>query len=116
MILAMIIEHFYIGELAFFLLACWATWMTGRAVARVWQKPSAFLVYALLLAAAVRFLHYALYGGAFLSLGYYLADLVVLSIVGLVAFQYTRTNQMVTQYSWLYERTSPLGWREKGSH
>ena len=56
MILSMITEHFYAGELIFFLVACWATWMTGRAVARVWQNPASFLVYSLFLAAAVRFL------------------------------------------------------------
>jgi hypothetical protein len=25
-----------------------------------------------------------------------------------------RTTQMVTQYRWLYERTSPLTWRDRG--
>ncbi len=113
MILAMITEHFYFGELCFFLLACWATWMTGRAVARVWQEPASFLVYSLLLAAGVRFLHYALYGGPFLSLPHYLSDLVILAAVGLIAHRYTRTKQMVTQYSWLYERASPLSWKAK---
>ena len=28
--------------------------------------------------------------------------------------QYTRTNQMVTQYNWLYERASVLSWKPKG--
>ncbi|WP_348643119.1 DUF6867 family protein, partial [Mesorhizobium sp. B2-3-4] len=28
--------------------------------------------------------------------------------------QYTRTNQMVTQYNWLYERASLLSWKPKG--
>ena len=113
MILSMITEHFYAGELIFFLVACWATWMTGRAVARVWQNPANFLVYSLFLAAAVRFLHYALYGGPFISAPHYFTDLVILAAVGLLAYRYTRTRQMVTQYPWLYERVSALSWKAK---
>jgi hypothetical protein len=111
MIYAMIFEKFFLGELTFYLLACWATWMTGRAVASTWRSKVQFLISALGLAAGVRFLHYALYEGPFLSPIHYVSDLVVLSIVGLVAYQYTRTNQMVSQYNWLYERASPLSWR-----
>jgi hypothetical protein len=113
MILSMLTEHFYFGELIFFLLACGATWMTGRAVARVWQEPSTFLIYSLLLAAAVRFLHYALYQGPFLSFPHYLSDLIILAIVGVIAHRYTRTGQMVRQYPWLYERASALSWKAK---
>lgn len=113
MIYSMLAEHFYLGELAFFLLACWATWMTGRAVAKSWRPLVTFLIYSLLLAAAVRFLHYALYQGPFLSLTHYVSDLVILAIVGVLGYRYTRTKQMVTQYNWLFERASPLSWRAK---
>jgi hypothetical protein len=113
MILSMIAEKFFFGELVFFGLACWATWMTGRATASTWRPIVSFLLYALLLAAGVRFLHYALYQGPFLSIAHYLSDLVILSVVGVVAFRYTLTNQMVTQYHWLYERASPLSWRNR---
>lgn len=113
MIYSMFAEHFYWGELTFFLLACWATWMTGAAVARSWQPVSTFLIYSLLLAAAVRFLHYALYQGPFLSFSHYLSDLVILAVIGVLGYRYTRTNQMVTQYHWLYERSSPLGWKTR---
>ncbi|EBW2353378.1 hypothetical protein BO068_005035 [Escherichia coli] len=113
MIYSLVTEHFYWGELAFFLLTCWATWMTGAAVARTWRPLSSFLVYSLLLAAAVRFLHYALYGGPFISPVHYLSDLVILAIVGVIAYRYTRTKQMVTQYNWLFEKASPLSWRAK---
>ena len=37
-----------------------------------------------------------------------------LLVVGLVGYRFTRTNQMVSQYHWLYERTSALGWKAKG--
>lgn len=112
MILAML-EKFYVGELVFLLLACGAAWMTGRAVASVWQPLVRVVLYGLLLAWAVRFLHFALYQGPFISVPYYIADYILLTLVGILAYRYTRTNQMVTQYSWMYERASPLSWRNK---
>jgi hypothetical protein len=48
------------------------------------------------------------------SLQYYVVDTVVLMIIGFIGYQYTRTNQMVTQYHWLYERASILSWKSKG--
>jgi hypothetical protein len=30
-----------------------------------------------------------------------------------LGFRLMRTKQMVTQYRWLYERTSPLTWRNR---
>lgn len=113
MIYSMIAEHFYFGELAFYMLACWATWMTGTALAKSWRPMASLLVYSLLLAAAVRFLHYALYSGPFISPLHYVSDLVVLGIIGVIAYRYTRTNQMVRQYHWLFERASPLSWKAK---
>lgn len=114
MIYAMLFEKFFFGELAFYALACWATWITGKAMALTWRSEVKFLASALALAAAVRFLHYALYQGPFLSPVHYVADLVVLSVIGLIGYRYTRTGQMVTQYPWLYERVSPLSWKARG--
>ena len=34
-------------------------------------------------------------------------------IIGMLGYRYTRTNQMVTQYHWLYERASALSWKPK---
>ena len=67
----------------------------------------------LLLACAVRFLHFALFEGSLLSLRYYLSDLVVLIVFGTIGFRLTRVWQMTTQYPWLYQRTSPFGWTER---
>ena len=106
-------EKFYPGEAVLFLLVCWAAWMVGRAAAKVWEGPVRVVLYCILLAWVVRFLHYALYQGPFIRVSYYLIDFVVLAAVALVSFRYTRTKQMVTQYNWLYERTSPLGWKSK---
>ena len=47
------------------------------------------------------------------TLQYYVVDTVILMFFGIVGFKYTRTNQMVTQYHWLYERASPLTWKPK---
>jgi len=44
---------------------------------------------------------------------YYIVDTIVLLIVGTLGYRYTRTNQMVSQYHWLYERASPLSWKAK---
>ncbi|WP_366015104.1 DUF6867 family protein, partial [Mesorhizobium sp.] len=52
--------------------------------------------------------------GTMFSLQYYIVDTIVLMILGFVGYQYTRTNQMVTQYNWLYERASLLSWKPKG--
>jgi hypothetical protein len=30
-----------------------------------------------------------------------------------LSWRLTRTTQMVTQYRWLYRRTSPLTWRQR---
>ncbi|MEZ5875792.1 MAG: hypothetical protein R3D30_13580 [Hyphomicrobiales bacterium] len=66
-----------------------------------------------LLAAAVRFFHYALFDGTLLSPYYYLITYAILLAAGCLGFRAMRTTQMVTQYRWLYVRTSPLTWRAR---
>src|ERR1700735_1708018 len=43
-------------------------WATGRAVAKTWRPLATLAPYMVFLAAAVRFLHYALYGDPLLSI------------------------------------------------
>ena len=95
------------------LLGGGAAWMTGRACAQTWRPYSALAVYLLLLGIGVRFIHHALFNGSMLSAQYYIVDTIILLIVGFLGFRYTRTNQMVRQYSWLYERASALSWKPK---
>ncbi|WP_321340922.1 DUF6867 family protein [uncultured Cohaesibacter sp.] len=90
-----------------------AAWMAGRAIANTWKPTSQIISYMILLAAAVRFLHFALFEGTLLSLHYYLVDLIILLIICWLGFRFTRTNQMVHQYHWLYEKVSPLTWKER---
>ena len=93
----------------------WAAWMTGRAMAVTWQPYGVLVAYLLILAAAVRFIHFALFEGTLLSLHYYVVDAIVVLLIGSLGYRYTRARQMTTQYRWLYERTGPFSWRAKGA-
>jgi hypothetical protein len=94
----------------------WAAWMTGRAIAITWRAYWNLILYLLILCAAVRFIHFALFGGTLLSIHYYAIDTIVILIIGTLGFRYYRARQMTSQYRWLYERTGPFGWKEKSSH
>lgn len=90
-----------------------AAFLAGRGLARAWKPFWRVFFYIALLAAAVRFFHYALFNGELLSIYYYLVAYAVLIVAGSFGYRSMRTTQMVTQYRWLYERTSPLTWRER---
>ena len=91
-----------------------AAWLSGRAIAAAWGGPSRVVVTALLLGAAARFFHYALFQGELLSVPSFACDTLIFLIVGLVSWRTTQVSQMVRQYPWLYVRTGPLTWREIG--
>jgi len=88
-------------------------WATGRAIAKTWRPIAMLAPYMLLLAAAVRFLHYALYGEPLLSPALFIVAYIWTMAVGAVAYRAMRATQMAIQYSWTYER-SGLNWRMKG--
>ena len=90
-----------------------AAFLAGRGLARSWKPFWRVYFYMALLAAAVRFFHYALFDGNLRSLYYYLVTYVVLLAAGSLGFRAMRTTQMVSQYRWLYERTSLLTWRDR---
>ncbi|MDB5511671.1 MAG: hypothetical protein JWR08_1154 [Enterovirga sp.] len=94
-------------------LGGWTAWMTGRAIAGTWRPFWQVLVWSLPLGLAVRFIHFALFGGTLLSLRFYLVDLAVVAAIACLSYRFRRARQMTTQYSWLYERAGPFGWREK---
>jgi hypothetical protein len=87
--------------------------LAGRAIAGTWRPYVQMIGYMLLLAAGVRFMHFALFDAELLSPASYLADFAWLLLVGSLAWRTQRTQQMVTQYPWLYERTGPFTWRER---
>lgn len=90
-----------------------AAFLAGRGLARGWRPLWRLFFYMALLAAAVRFFDYALFDGTLISPYYYAVTYVVLIVAGLLGFRTMRTTQMVTQYHWLYERTSPLTWKDR---
>ncbi|MGE0844948.1 MAG: DUF6867 family protein [Flavobacteriaceae bacterium] len=90
-----------------------AAMLTGRAMAATWRPFWMAVLYMFLLGAAVRFLHFSLFDGTLLTLQYYLVDTLVLIVASAIGFRLVRANQMATQYSWIYERSGPFGWRRK---
>jgi hypothetical protein len=90
-----------------------AAFLAGRGLAKGWKPHWRVFFYMALLAGAVRFFHYALFDGNLLSPYYYLVTYVVLLAAASLGYRMMLTSQMVTQYRWLYERTSPLTWRDR---
>jgi hypothetical protein len=87
--------------------------LAGRAIALTWRPWWQIVAYMLLLAWAVRFIHYALFGGTLLSLHYYVVDSVVCLGLGFIGFRTARVAQMVTQYRWINQLDGPLRWRRR---
>ena len=85
-------------------------YMAGRSLAVGWQPAGIAVIYGLLLACAVRFLHFGLLRGTLLSPWYFAINALVLIAIGLAGYRYTRAGQMATQYPWLYRRFGPFGW------
>jgi hypothetical protein len=90
-----------------------AAWLMGRACGEHWRPVTQVIGYGILLGLAVRFFHFALFEGELLSVPSFLADTAYLTVVGCLSWRVTRTTRMVTQYRWLYERTSPVTWRKR---
>ena len=106
-------NSFWIFVLLTLVVGGGAGWMTGRAVALTWRPVWKLVWFMVLLTAAVRFLHFALFDGTLLSPYYYCVDFLCIGAIALIGYRFTRTGQMVEQYNWLYERVGPLSWRLK---
>jgi hypothetical protein len=91
----------------------WTAWRTGKSVAENWQNYGTLVVYVLLLGAAIRFVHHALFHGSMLTVQYYVVDTLVLLLFATLGFRYYRTRQMTNNYYWLYEKASPFSWKAK---
>jgi hypothetical protein len=90
-----------------------AAWLTGRAIARLWQPYWQVVVYTLMLGAAVRFVHFALFGAKLISPLSYAADVAFLLLLASVAWRITLAGNMVRQYGWIYDRDGLFKWRER---
>lgn len=95
------------------ILMGFASFMTGQAVAKTWQPMWHILPYMIMLGGADRFLVFSLFHGELLSLSGYVIDTLVLLGLAALGYRLTLARNMVVQYPWLYERSGPLGWREK---
>jgi hypothetical protein len=87
--------------------------MTGDALAATWRPFWHAVSYALLLAAGARFLTFALFDGALLSLSGFAIGAVILLALAAVGYRRKQARRMVRQYPWLYERSGVFSWRDK---
>jgi hypothetical protein len=87
--------------------------LAGRAIAKTWRPWWHVVVYMLILGAAVRFIHFALFGGTLLSFHYYAIDSAVCLGFGFAGFRAARAAQMVTQYRWINEPQGRFHWHRK---
>ncbi len=91
-----------------------AAWATGRAIAGTWRPLWQVPVYGLLLAAAVRFLHFALFEEPLSAPGNFVVSAAVLLSATALGYRLERVRAMITQYDWLYAAAGRLGWRRVG--
>ncbi len=91
-----------------------AAFQAGRGLASKWRPLWMPVLYMLPLGLALRFLHFALFGGHLLSVHYFITDTAVLVAAALLGYRLMRVGQMVGQYPWLYERAGPLAWKNRG--
>jgi hypothetical protein len=91
----------------------WTAWMAGKGAAESWKSYAEVIIYTVLLTFAVRFIHHALFDGPMLYVPFYIIDFIVLLVFSTAGYRYTRTNQMVNAYYWLYEKASPFTWKDK---
>jgi uncharacterized membrane protein YeiH len=82
------------------LLGGGAAFMAGKAIAETWRPRLHLFVYALLLAAVVRFIHFALFEEPLLSLKSFIIDAIVVTVFTILGFRVTRSGQMTSQYNW----------------
>jgi hypothetical protein len=81
-----------------------ASYAAGRALARRWRPLAQAPVYALLIAAAARFLQYALFAEPLLSPEGFGLDFAAALVIMLAGFKLTRRRQMREQYGAIFAR------------
>jgi branched-chain amino acid transport system ATP-binding protein len=90
-----------------------AGYMTGQAVASTWRPFWQVVAYSLLLGVADRFLVYALFEGALLSVPGLILDTAVILAICSIGYRITRISKIVGQYPWLYERAGYFNLRSR---
>jgi Domain of unknown function (DUF6867) len=106
-------DSFWVFVILTVILGGGAAYLTGRAMALTWRPLTIVIFYMAVLASAVRFFHFALFGGTLLTIHYWIVDFIVLLIFAGLGFRITRAGQMSTQYRWVYARSGPFSWRTR---
>ncbi|MBO0905271.1 DUF6867 family protein [Jiella sonneratiae] len=96
------------------LLGGGGAWMIGRSTALTWSGWGLLAFYVLLLAIAVRFIHFSLFHGTFLlpptgfktGLYYGVVDYIVLFAIAAAGRLYVRGLQMSRQYGFLDQQSA----------
>jgi hypothetical protein len=88
-----------------------AAFMTGQALAQTWRPLWQMLPYGGMLAAANRFLSWAMFGGTLISPVGFIIDAIIMIVIGAVAYRLTLAHKMAKQYPWLYVRSGLFSWR-----
>lgn len=105
---------FWLFALITVLMGGWAAWRTGMAIAKTWKPVWLLIPYMLLLGAAVRFIHFAMFHGTLFSLRYYIVDTIVVTLAAYLGWRAERANGMARQYGFAFEKSSFLSWKRKG--
>jgi ABC-type iron transport system FetAB permease component len=77
-----------------------AAYVTGKVIAETWRPFWQVVAYALALALAVRFLHFALFEEILVSARNFIVDGGVLIVTAIVGYAVARQRLMATQYGW----------------
>lgn len=93
------------------ILAAWAAWRFGSALAATWRPYRQVVMYALPFALVVRWVHFALFHGTLFSAHYYLIDLIVILSLATLGYLRVRAAQMARQYRWLYAKRGLFSWQ-----
>jgi hypothetical protein len=105
--------NFWVWVVLTVILGGGASFLAGRAIAGGWQPIGRVIASMIPMGIAIRFLHFALFGGQLTSLHYLIVDTLVMIGAALLGYQMTKASKMVSQYPWLYEKAGPLGWKSK---
>ena len=96
-------------------LALMAAAATGRSFAASWSPLWLIAPAMIALAAAVHFLHYALFQEDLGSAYYYGAILIILLIGAAIGYRSKRALQMGSQYRWMFY-TEGMFWSDRRQH
>ena len=75
--------------------------VSGKSIAETWRPLWQVPVYMFLLAAGVRFLHFALFEEVLMSGRNFAVDFAILLAMSLAGYRMARSQQMATQYAGL---------------